>query len=57
MSATRERPEPEYGPWVIGNTGQLGRTVTTWHPWIVAPGEWMPVVGWERHPDEKKAAS
>lgn len=52
MMAETERPEPEYGEYIRGNVGQVGRTVTTWHKSLVA-GEWIPMVNWEPHPDEK----
>lgn len=45
-----ERPPTEYGEWVRGNAGQVGRCVTAWVP--SSFGGWMPVVDWEPHPDE-----
>lgn len=47
-----ERPETEYGPYQRGNVGQVGRLVTAYTPSILFPGEWMPLVTWEPHPDE-----
>lgn len=45
-----EQPENEYGEWTRGNTGQVGRTVTSYHQ--STPGTWIPMVSWEPHPDE-----
>lgn len=52
MGQSGARPPTEYGPWERGNTGRWGRTVTTWVESFLIPGEWMPVVDWEDHPDE-----
>lgn len=46
------QPETEYGEWTRGNMGRVGRCVTTYIPSGILPGEWMPVVSWEEHPDE-----
>lgn len=42
-----ERPPTEYGPWMRGNAGNVGRTVTTWHPSLLIPGKWTPMVDWQ----------
>lgn len=52
------QPPTEYGPWVRGNTGEIGRVVTTYVPTDPLPalpaGSWMPVADWEAHPDPSK---
>ena len=56
VAQTNAKPPVEYGEWTRGNAGQVGRTVTTWHPSLMAPGEWIPTVAWEPHPDEIASA-
>lgn len=47
-----EKPANEYGEWTRGNVGQVGRCVTVYCESLFAPGEWIPMVAWEPHPDE-----
>jgi hypothetical protein len=51
-----DRPPTEYGPWERGNTGQVGRTVTTWHRSFFDDNEWVPVVNWEPAPGDEHDA-
>lgn len=46
------RPDPEYGEWTRGNTGQVGRCVTVYVESLLPGAEWLPMVSWEPHPDE-----
>jgi hypothetical protein len=43
----KAKPETEYGPWTMGNAGEIGRMVTTYTSSPIVPGEWMPLTTWE----------
>jgi hypothetical protein len=45
-------PDPERGPWIEGNTGRVGRTITVYIRSPLNPDEWTPVVDWEDKPDD-----